>query len=117
PNYRNRDLIAIVAEVRPDLPSLREVFSLADWPEFVASASTNRDLPTVTPDHIAQIQYTSGTTGFPKGALLRHRGLANNARFFARAIGARAGDIWVNPMPLFHTGGCGLITLGALQTG
>jgi fatty-acyl-CoA synthase len=119
PVYRNRDLLAVVAEARADLPMLREVLSLADFPAFVASGreSSVRDLPVVTPDDIAQIQYTSGTTGFPKGALLRHRGLVNNGRFFARALGAEPGDVWVNPMPLFHTAGCGLTTLGALQTG
>jgi fatty-acyl-CoA synthase len=76
-----------------------------------------RRLPQVAPDDIAQIQYTSGTTGFPKGALLPHRGLVNNGRFYALAIGATPEDVWVNPMPMFHTAGCGLLTLGALQTG
>jgi fatty-acyl-CoA synthase len=71
----------------------------------------------VEPRDPAQIQYTSGTTGRSKGALLSHRGLVNNGRFFAMAIGAGPSDIWVNPMPLFHTAGCGLATLGALCTG
>jgi acyl-CoA synthetase (AMP-forming)/AMP-acid ligase II len=123
PVVRGRDLTTVVGEVRPNLPVLREVLSLAEWPAFFASgqragASTVwRSLPAVTPDDIAQIQYTSGTTGFPKGAMLRHRGLVNNGRFFARAFGAVPGDVWVNPMPLNHTAGCGLVTLGALQTG
>ena len=43
-------------------------------------------LPEVGPGDIAQIQYTS-TTGFPKGAELTHRGLTNNARFYAQRIG------------------------------
>ena len=47
-------------------------------------------LPEVHPDDIAQIQYTSGTTGFPKGAELHHRGLTNNARFYAQRIDLRA---------------------------
>jgi fatty-acyl-CoA synthase len=74
-------------------------------------------LPTPRPGDPAQIQYTSGTTGFPKGALLAHDGLALNGWLFAEAIGARPADRWVNPMPLFHTAGCGLVTLGALQSG
>ncbi len=53
----------------------------------------------------------------PKGVLLTHRGLANNARFHARTIGTGPEDVWINPMPLFHPAGCGLATLGALQTG
>lgn len=116
-HYRGRDFIAIVDGIRPELPSLRRVAELGDWPAAAMASAARRDLPAVAPDDIAQIQYTSGTTGFPKGALLTHRGLTNNARFFARGIGATPNDVWVNPMPLFHTAGCGLVTLGALQTG
>jgi fatty-acyl-CoA synthase len=117
PEYRGRNLLAAVEEVRPGLTDLRQVISLSSWPEFLASGSPVRALPEVTPGDIAQIQYTSGTTGFPKGALLPHRSLVNNGRFYARAIGAGPDDVWVNPMPMFHTAGCGLLTLGALQTG
>jgi len=117
PHYRGRDLLAVIEQVRAELPKLREVISLATWPDFLRSASPDAVLPTVAPDDIAQIQYTSGTTGFPKGARLTHRGLGNNGRFFARTVGAGPDDVWVNPMPMFHTAGCGLVTLGALQTG
>lgn len=117
PAYRGRDLAGIIEEVRPQLPDLRHVICLSDWQEFLDGAKPTTVLPEVLPDHIAQIQYTSGTTGFPKGAQLTHRGLANNARLYAKVIGARADDVWINPMPMFHTAGCGLVTLGALQTG
>ena len=117
PEYRGRNLASVVEEVRPALPRLREVIPLSSWSDFLASGSSSQALPQVTPDDIAQIQYTSGTTGSPKGALLPHRGLTNNGRFYARSIGAGPDDVWVNPMPMFHTAGCGLLTLGALQTG
>jgi fatty-acyl-CoA synthase len=117
PEYRGRSLLDVAAEVRPDLPALRELLSLAEWPAFVASGSASEALPSVTPDAVAQIQYTSGTTGFPKGALLHHHGLVNNAHLFARRLGARPGDVWLNPMPLFHTAGCVMLTLGPLLTG
>lgn len=117
PEYRGRDLLAVVAEARSGLPHLREMIALDGWSVFLASGAPDTDLPDVAPLDIAQIQYTSGTTGFPKGACLTHRGLANNGRLFARAIGAGPEDVWVNPMPMFHTAGCGLVTLGALQTG
>jgi fatty-acyl-CoA synthase len=117
PEYRGRDFNAVLNEVRRDLPGLREVISLADWSSFLDSGRNIHPLPVVSPDDVAQIQYTSGTTGFPKGAELTHRGLANNSRFYARVIGAHEADVWINPMPLFHTAGCGLATLGALQTG
>ena len=102
-------------EVRGDLPGLREAISLANWDDFISSGSMTERLPEVAPDDVAQIQYTSGTTGFPKGAVLRHRGITNNGRFCARILRAQAGDVWVNPMPMFHTAGCVLLTLGPVQ--
>ena len=72
-------------------------------------------LPEVQPGDPAQIQYTSGTTGPPKGAMLSHRGIVNNARLsYGRLLGMRRGDTFVNPMPLFHTAGCVLATLGPM---
>jgi fatty-acyl-CoA synthase len=117
PEYRGRDFTGMLSEIKADIPAVREVISLADWPAFLDSGKSARSLPKVSPGDVAQIQYTSGTTGFPKGAELTHRGLVNNGRFYANVIGANADDIWINPMPMFHTAGCGLATLGALQTG
>jgi fatty-acyl-CoA synthase len=117
PEYRGRKLVDVADKVKADLPLLREIISLKSWGDLVHSSSEFAALPSVEPGDVAQIQYTSGTTGFPKGALLTHRGLANNGRLYAQVIGARRGDVWVNPMPMFHTAGCGLVTLGALQTG
>jgi fatty-acyl-CoA synthase len=116
PRYRGADLLSAVESVRPDLPQLRDVVDLSRWEEFLASGR-DADLPVVTSGDIAQIQYTSGTTGFPKGAMLPHRGLVAVSRMFAEVNGAGPEDVWVNPMPMFHTAGCGLATLGALQTG
>jgi fatty-acyl-CoA synthase len=116
-HYRGRDLLAEVAMAQQTSPGLREIIPLSTWPEFMASGAEKGMLPKVLPQDVAQIQYTSGTTGAPKGARLTHRNLVNNGRLYARTIGARETDIWVNPMPMFHTTGCGLCTLGALQTG
>ncbi|MDQ2811634.1 MAG: AMP-binding protein, partial [Actinomycetota bacterium] len=118
PAVRSRDLLAIARSVSGKLPGLRTVVSFDDWDTFVRSAAHGPpELPVVHPAEPAQIQYTSGTTGFPKGALLTHRGLALNGRIYAETIRTCPDDVWVNPMPLFHTAGCGLVTLGALQTG
>ncbi|MBB4689556.1 AMP-binding protein [Amycolatopsis jiangsuensis] len=118
PSVRSRDLLAVAKRVNAELPTLRAIVSLDDWQEFAMMAADGpRELPRVDPRDPAQIQYTSGTTGFPKGALLAHDGLALNGRVFAETIGAGRDDTWINPMPLFHTAGCGLATLGALQTG
>jgi fatty-acyl-CoA synthase len=114
PEFRS-PMAQYLDEARPKVPGLREVVFLTNWADFLASAPADAALPEVGPDDLAQIQYTSGTTGFPKGAELHHRGLTNNARFYAKRIGLRAGEVYVNPMPLFHTAGCAMGVLGAVQ--
>ncbi len=71
----------------------------------------------VRPQDPAQIQYTSGTTGFPKGAILQHRSILNNAMIVARQWGPDEGDRYCNPMPFFHTAGCVMGMLGPLAAG
>ncbi|MCX4095707.1 class I adenylate-forming enzyme family protein [Nocardia sp. alder85J] len=51
------------------------------------------------------VQFTSGTTGVPKAAVLSHRASVNCARIYADGCTARKGEIWLNPLPLFHVGG------------
>jgi fatty-acyl-CoA synthase len=114
--WRGNPLAATVEDMRNELPALREVIRFADWERF-AAAGDARALPAVDPGQPAQILYTSGTTGRPKGAVLNHRGLTNNARFAAAAVGAAAGERWVSAMPLFHIAGCAMMALGAASTG
>jgi len=110
--WRGNPMLASVDAVRGDLEQLREVVLFEEWDEFLASAEMV-PLPEVSPNDAAQIQYTSGTTGFPKGALLRHGSLTDNAALFAVEAEIGPGDVYVNPMPMFHTAGC---VLGALST-
>ena len=73
--FRGNPMLSILEKVTPGLPALREQIRFADFAEFVASSPASPRFPEVKPTDPAQIQYTSGTTGFPKGALLHHRGL------------------------------------------
>jgi fatty-acyl-CoA synthase len=115
PGYRGTDMRATLAGIRDGLPQLREVLLLTEWDEFLSSGTHRTVLPGASPDDAAQIQYTSGTTGSPKGAVLRHAGITDNAALYAERAGLLAGDVTVNPMPLFHTAGCVMSVLGTLS--
>lgn len=114
--FRDQSLTAIATELQADLPGLEQVVSIDRWDEFLDGGDPNTQLPDVRPDDPAQVQYTSGTTGFPKGARLHHRGITNNGRL-TRAELADGAVANVTPMPLFHTGGCVLAILGAATRG
>jgi fatty-acyl-CoA synthase len=113
--YRGNPMAEIAASVCAEIDTVREVTIMEDRDAMLATGARSADLPDVRPDDAAQIQYTSGTTGFPKGAVLHHRGLTNNARLVARRLGVGQGDIWLNFMPMFHTSGCAIAALGVLQ--
>ncbi|HEY7807279.1 MAG TPA: AMP-binding protein [Croceibacterium sp.] len=115
-DFRGNPLRAIAEEVAAELPGVRHVIDLTDH----AALFEGRDrgtLPPVRPEDFAQIQFTSGTTGFPKGALLRHHSLVRNAADFIARLGLTAGDRFILLMPLFHTAGCGISCLGAIAPG
>jgi fatty-acyl-CoA synthase len=115
PEFRGNPMAASLESIRQELPDLREVVFFGDWERFCDSGSPGQRLPDVTPDDIAQVQYTSGTTGFPKGALLHHRGIVNNARLYLGRRGEAARGPIVNPMPLFHTAGSCMAAVGCPQ--
>jgi fatty-acyl-CoA synthase/long-chain acyl-CoA synthetase len=89
-------------------------YSFEGWLEEV-QGTTEVVLPDVDPARPAQIQYTSGTTGQPKGALLRHRALVTNASYVAERAGLD-GSALVSPIPLFHTAGSVMSVLGSVTT-
>jgi fatty-acyl-CoA synthase len=115
--FRGTDMTAVVEQLHDTLPELREVVCLDDWDRLVRGhTGPEHPLPAVRPGDASQIQYTSGTTGFPKGALLHHRGLVTNSRYVSLRLGFPAGGTWVSAMPLFHTAGSAMGALGCLNT-
>jgi fatty-acyl-CoA synthase len=113
-DYRGTDMTALAGEVAPQLPALRDVLSFTDWPSFLDSGDPARELPAVLPLDPVQIQYTSGTTGFPKGALLHHKGIVNEAHFVALRAGMGDGGVCINAMPMYHIGGGAVTEFGTL---
>jgi fatty-acyl-CoA synthase len=104
----------IIDGLRGDLPGLREAVAFGDWEDFLAGGPAGTALPEVRPEDTAQIQYTSGTTGDPKGCMLHHHGAIHSALGAAMHCGLPDGGAYVNPMPLFHVGSCVHGVLGAL---
>lgn len=115
---RDYDLADVVERIRPRFPDLVtiDLGETERWraaeidPEVIAKAPRDPDTPVM-------LQYTSGTTGRPKGVLLRHRSLVNNAYLTMRAVRAGEGAVCVNPLPMFHTAGCVIGTLGPCWIG
>ena len=115
PEYRGNKMMETMLRVKSECPALREIVSFAAWEQFLDSADENVELPEIHATDPCMIQYTSGTTGFPKGALLHHRGLVNNSYHTMNRARVSAGDVLLTMMPLFHTGGCVLCVLGAVS--
>jgi len=115
PEYRGNKMMETMLRVKSECPALREIVSFAAWEQFLDSADENVELPKIHATDPCMIQYTSGTTGFPKGALLHHRGLVNNSYHTMNRARVSAGDVLLTMMPLFHTGGCVLCVLGAVS--
>ena len=113
PAHRGTDPAVELAKVRDRLPALRETFTLT--PDSVLwTAAGSVTLPEVDPTSLAMMQYTSGTTGRPKGAMLSHRSLCNNSRLFNRRLGLDGAGSWVNAMPMFHIGGSSFGAIGSM---
>jgi len=89
-----------------------------DTPEWPALLDAEGRLPDhVAVDDVANIQYTSGTTGMPKGVMLTHHNVVNNGRFLAQGFHYTEQDRIVVPVPLFHCYGCVIGTMSAVNSG
>jgi fatty-acyl-CoA synthase len=100
-----------------DLPLAHVVrLGTESWDEMLAGGA---DVPALSPvpDDVVNIQYTSGTTGSPKGVLLTHRNLVNNAYVVGREMKVTGADRLCSPVPLYHCFGCVMSSLLAIVHG
>jgi fatty-acyl-CoA synthase len=89
-----------------------------DSPEWPALLEAEGRLPEqVAAGDVANIQYTSGTTGHPKGVMLTHHNVVNNGQFLAHGFHYTERDRIVLPVPLFHCFGCVIGTMSAVNSG
>ncbi|MGV9711006.1 AMP-binding protein [Gordonia sp. NPDC003424] len=113
--HRGRDLRALAEKAVGEIDQLLSAPELASWIDEHTTGPTVV-LPSVAQDDVAMVQYTSGTTGAPKGVLISHRAMVNSANLVARRAGLEDGCVYVNPMPTFHIGSCGTVTLGTISS-
>ena len=114
-NFRGNPMKEIAEAAIAAAPRVKAIINISDAQALFAGEPG--DLPSVSPGDPAQIQYTSGTTGFPKGAVLHHHGLTRNGLDCMARLDFRPGDKSLNYMPLFHTTGCAVHTLGVMGKG
>ena len=89
-----------------------------DSPEWPALLHETGELPAhVGVEDVANIQYTSGTTGLPKGVMLTHHNIVNNGQFLAQGFHYTEQDRICLPVPLFHCYGCVIGTMTSVNTG
>ena len=100
--------------------SIKGIYSWADF-NHLSKASSDQDLDlrlsSQDMDDPINIQYTSGTTGFPKGATLSHHNILNNGYFVAETMNFDENDRLVVPVPLYHCFGMVMANLGCLTHG
>jgi fatty-acyl-CoA synthase len=125
PAFRTSDYRAMIDEVRPDLPALREIVYLGErsWEDLLAAGSgvdaedVRARSASLGFDDPINIQYTSGTTGFPKGATLSHHNILNNGYFVGEICGYTEEDRICVPVPFYHCFGMVMGNLASTSHG
>ncbi len=127
--FKSSDYVKMLDEARGACPELREVIFLddpgqpADWAQLLADggrvtpAELAARMASLKPGDPINIQYTSGTTGSPKGATLSHRNILNNAWFVGRAMRYSEDDRMCIPVPFYHCAGMVVGNLCCTSTG
>jgi fatty-acyl-CoA synthase len=109
-SFKTSDYAAMIEDVRPKCPALRDVLLIGTpgWDALIESGRTGDPAVlveigrTLTADDPINIQYTSGTTGFPKGATLSHHNILNNGYFVGELCGYDEEDRICVPVPFYH---------------
>jgi fatty-acyl-CoA synthase len=122
--FRQTDYVALLAAVRGSSRELREAIVIEDgWQDLCSSAAAAGEdaleerAASLQFDDPINIQYTSGTTGFPKGATLSHHNILNNGFFTAEVLRYTEEDRICVPVPFYHCFGMVLGNLGATTHG
>ncbi len=123
--FKTSDYRSMVDEVRPESRALDRVVYLgtSDWDDLVAEGSgcagdaVDARMATLDKNDPINIQYTSGTTGFPKGATLSHRNILNNGFFTTELINFTEQDRLCIPVPFYHCFGMVMANLGCTTHG
>ncbi len=120
---KGSDFVSMVDQIRPNLPRLERAifFDSTEW-EQVSSGGASADEVRAAGelldfDEPINIQYTSGTTGFPKGATLSHNNILNNGHFLGRLLAYTERDRVCVPVPLYHCFGMVIGNLACTSTG
>ncbi|HET9626298.1 MAG TPA: AMP-binding protein [Kofleriaceae bacterium] len=122
--FRHNDYVAMLAEVRDRCPTVRATVVLEDdWAGLIARGAAISDdalaarEATLQFDDPINIQYTSGTTGFPKGATLSHHNVLNNGYFIAQILHYTERDRVCVPVPFYHCFGMVIGNLACVTSG
>jgi len=111
--FLNNDYAAMLRKVRAPKLKHRIILGEDSWRRFAAGDRGQRIPSKVKPGDLLLIQFTSGTTAYPKGVMLTHDSMLRNAWAAGERIGIRADDRYFNCRPFFHVGGS---TLSALMS-
>ncbi|PWU58230.1 AMP-binding protein [Micromonospora globispora] len=125
PGYKSSDYRGMIEQVRGDCPGLRTVVYIGEssWDDLVAGGASGPPERLVARaaelscDDPINIQYTSGTTGFPKGATLSHHNILNNGFFVGELVRYTEKDRVCLPVPFYHCFGMVMGNLGATSHG